>query len=115
MVCSQSAVFNYVSGVPQLQRLATTALQRAGEMAECHDATYHMPDLFPDGTVHHAAEIGSVKAIQQVEQQQKHLRGLPSLVVLEQRDELLQVLDAGLQKIVSGPGASWPSSYRSSG
>jgi hypothetical protein len=53
---------------------------------------YHATDLFPSGTTHHSAEIGSVKGIQEVLQQQKAKRGLPPLVVLEQQDELLQVL-----------------------
>lgn len=49
-----------------------------------------MNNLFSEGTVHHAAELGSVSGIQQVEQQQKAQRGLPAQVVLEERDELLQ-------------------------
>lgn len=52
---------------------------------------YHGPNLFPQGTVHHAVEIGSVKDIVAVAAQQKQLRGYPALVVLEQRDDLLQV------------------------
>jgi hypothetical protein len=55
------------------------------------EAIYRSSNLFQAGTVHHAAEIGSVKAVQQVEQKQKQLRGLPADVVLAQRDELLQV------------------------
>lgn len=54
-------------------------------------SAYHGPNLFPEGTVHHAAEIGSVKGLLAVEQQQKQLRGYPALVVLEQRDDVLQV------------------------
>jgi hypothetical protein len=49
-----------------------------------------MNNLFSEGTVHHAAELGSVKGIEQVEKKQKALRGLPAQVVLEERDELLQ-------------------------
>jgi hypothetical protein len=57
---------------------------------ESREGPYHMNNLFSEGTMHHAAEVGSVKAIEQVEKQQKALRGLPAQVVLEERDELLQ-------------------------
>lgn len=52
-------------------------------------SSYQLPNIFQEGTVHHAAELGSVQAVQAVEQKQKALRGLPATVVLEQRDELL--------------------------
>lgn len=65
---------------------------------DSRDGSYHMPDLFQEGTIHHAAEIGSIKAVQQVQQQQKALRGLPAQVVLEQRDELLQVTAQALNQ-----------------
>lgn len=71
---------------------------------------YHVPNLFPSGTIHHSAEIGSVKAIQDVLQQQKAKRGLPPLVVLEERDELLQVLIT-LQMLLCSMGHSTGMSY----
>lgn len=63
---------------------------------ESYDSiNYHMPELFVPGTIHHAAEIGSVAAVKAVEQQQRQLLGLPAQVVLEQRDDLLQVCASG--------------------
>jgi hypothetical protein len=50
--------------------------------------SYYSRTVFPPGTVHHAAELGSVPAIQALEAESAR-RGYPPLVLLSANDDIL--------------------------
>ncbi len=53
-------------------------------MAEEYENT-----VFPVGSIHHAAEIGSIEKIKALETEGRSLHGYPEAVTLQKRDDVL--------------------------